>query len=384
MEKKKSKVNMMSVASMIALMVSGWVAGIEGVEISRYLFGEDGTAVNNIIICMLAVVIMFTMMFVHLVIHEAGHLIFGLISGYDFSSFRVGNIIILKDNGKLKIKKYSIPGTGGQCIMLPPKDNGDEIPYVLYNLGGVLINLITAILALIVLLVFGGNAIVDAALKLFIVVGVACAILNGVPMSSSQLDNDGKNIITLKKNPKARKAFANTFSIFEKITEGKRLREIPEELFEIEMEDKIEDSISASVIINKFMRLIDLWKLEEAMNLGEYILEHVEKIAGVHKNIVKQEMVYCMIMLDYPREKIDEMYKDKELNEYLKMAANMISTPRIQYVYSLFVEQDEKKAKKHYDNFYKIMKSYPYEVDKKTEEEMLLKAKEHYSNKESK
>ena len=381
MKKKKVRTKLARMTSYILPMLVGGIAGIEGVRIGRYIFGKGSSIVQDIPAIILSLVIMLIMFLVQTIIHELGHMICGLISGYKFSSFRVGNIILLKDNGKFKIKKYSLPGTGGQCIMIPTSEKGEDIPIILYNLGGALLNLITALLALLALVVFGGNAIVDAALKLFMVIGVLSALLNGIPMSSNQLDNDGMNIITLKKSPEARKAFVNNFLIYEKLTEGKLLREIPEELFDINMEDKVEDSISAGVITNKFLRLIDLWKPEEAMELGEYILEHVEKINGVHKNIVKQEMVYCAIMLNYPKDKISEMYMDKELTQYLKMAANVISTPRIKYVYALLVEQDEKEAEKQYNNFYKIMKSYPYESDKKTEEELLLKAKELYLSK---
>ena len=54
------------------------------------------------------------------VIHEAGHLICGLLSGYTFSSFRIGSMMILKENGRFVTKRLKIAGTGGQCLMAPP------------------------------------------------------------------------------------------------------------------------------------------------------------------------------------------------------------------------------------------------------------------------
>ena len=48
-----------------------------------------------------------------IIIHESGHLVMGLLTGYRFSSFRIGKILILKQNNHLKIKKFSISGTGG-------------------------------------------------------------------------------------------------------------------------------------------------------------------------------------------------------------------------------------------------------------------------------
>lgn len=57
-----------------------------------------------------------------ILIHEGGHLIFGLISGYGFVSFRVGSLMLLKgENGRLSFKRYFLAGTAGQCLMSPPR-----------------------------------------------------------------------------------------------------------------------------------------------------------------------------------------------------------------------------------------------------------------------
>ena len=50
-------------------------------------------------------------MYLQLIIHELGHLIFGLLSGYKFSSFRIFNFMLIKEDGKFKIKNLSFPET---------------------------------------------------------------------------------------------------------------------------------------------------------------------------------------------------------------------------------------------------------------------------------
>ena len=84
--------------------------------------------------------------FVQVVVHEAGHLVFGLLTGYQFSSFRIGSFMWVKLEGKLKLKRYSLAGTGGQCLMAPPEMVDGKVPYVLYNLGGCLANLIVSVI----------------------------------------------------------------------------------------------------------------------------------------------------------------------------------------------------------------------------------------------
>ena len=89
--------------------------------------------------------------YLQLILHEAGHLIFGLLSGYEFVSFRVGSITIYKKDGKTHIGSYKLAGTGGQCLMAPPDLVNEKIPYVLFNFGGVIINIVTSIFIVVVL-----------------------------------------------------------------------------------------------------------------------------------------------------------------------------------------------------------------------------------------
>ena len=82
---------------------------------------------------MIWIVIAFIICFSQIILHEVGHYLFGKLSGYQFVSFRVGNYTWIRENGKLTLKKFKIPGTGGQCLMMPPqKDEKGDI-YTLYQ-----------------------------------------------------------------------------------------------------------------------------------------------------------------------------------------------------------------------------------------------------------
>ena len=88
--------------------------------------------------------------FLQVVVHEGGHLVFGLLTGYRVLSFRIGRVLLVKLDGRWKLRAYHIPGTGGQCLMAPPAQ--ENPPYRLYHLGGGLANLVLALLALPALL----------------------------------------------------------------------------------------------------------------------------------------------------------------------------------------------------------------------------------------
>ena len=64
--------------------------------------------------CILSLVCLILAVFVQIILHEGGHLIFGLATGYRFVSFRVGSLTLIKEGGKFRFKRFSISGTGGQ------------------------------------------------------------------------------------------------------------------------------------------------------------------------------------------------------------------------------------------------------------------------------
>lgn len=76
---------------------------------------------RNIFLLGLLLLGMYLAFFLQIIVHEAGHLAFGLLSGYAFSSFRIMDFMWIKEDGKLRLKKFSLAGTGGQCLMEPPE-----------------------------------------------------------------------------------------------------------------------------------------------------------------------------------------------------------------------------------------------------------------------
>ena len=107
----------------------------------RFMLSEKGgSGWGGIAVMVLSVFISF---FLHIILHEGGHLVCGLLSGYRFVSYRAGSIIWVKQGKQIVRKKFSIPGTGGQCLLDPPEPEEDgSFPSLLYNLGGGLSNLL--------------------------------------------------------------------------------------------------------------------------------------------------------------------------------------------------------------------------------------------------
>ena len=126
-----------------------------GTSVSDFLGKMGNVQIATLLMsCVLSMVCLILAVFVQIILHEAGHLVFGLATGYRFVSFRVGNITLIKDKGRFRFKRFSISGTGGQCLLSPPDRPYKQMPYFWYNAGGVLMNLLTAIIALVLWIMF--------------------------------------------------------------------------------------------------------------------------------------------------------------------------------------------------------------------------------------
>ena len=129
----------------------------------------------------------------HIIVHEAGHLFFGLLSGYKFISFRVFDFKIMKDeNGKFKIRYERLAGTGGQCLMRAPEYIEGKFKYKLYLLGGVMFNIVFSIIFWLVLPSYYT--------LLFALIGFTLAFLNLIPMGF----NDGMTFYHASKDETTR------------------------------------------------------------------------------------------------------------------------------------------------------------------------------------
>ena len=105
----------------------------------------DALGLPGLLVLLLLLVLAYVL---QVVVHEGGHLVCGLLTGYRALSFRIGRVLLVKLDGRWRLRAYHIPGTGGQCLMAPPAQ--ENPPYRLYHLGGGLANLLLSLLALAV------------------------------------------------------------------------------------------------------------------------------------------------------------------------------------------------------------------------------------------
>ena len=297
-------------------------------------------------------------------IHEAGHLIFGLRTGYRFVSYRILNFMWIRQDGKLRLKAYSLAGTAGQCLMAPPDMVGDAFPTVLYNLGGCLLNVITGLLFLALFLLCPYVPFLSILLLSLAAVGFALALLNGIPLKTNLVPNDGHNALSLGKDTKARRAFWIQMKVMEKIAQGERLKDMPEEWFTPPALEDMGNSLTAAISVFACSRLMDAGRYEEADAQMVQLLEQDAALAGLHRYMLICDRITLELLGQNRHEVVEEMRTTEQKQFY-------VSVIRTEYIYALLAWNDPEKAQKLRDRFEKQAKNYPYPQELISERELM-------------
>lgn len=366
--KKKKKVWQKYIA-IICFMLMGAVCGFLMVTYIDKAFDGEMSVYEEILHLCGLLIGMYAAIFIQIIIHEAGHLVFGLLSGYKFSSFRIFSFMWIKEKGKIRLKRHSVAGTGGQCLMSPPEFVNGKMPVVLYNLGGSLMNIIAGLIFLGLFFVFSDMPFVSVLFLLLAVIGFIFALMNGVPMRTGTVDNDGYNAFSLTGNSDAMRAFWLQMKISEQVSKGVRLRDMPEEWFTVPDDEAMKNSMVAAVGVFACNRLVDSQKYKEADILAAHLLEIESGMVGLHRNLLICDRIYYELISQNRPDIVDGMLT-KEQKKFMKSMKKFPSVLRTEYAYVLLCKKDRAKAEKIKAQFEYLARTYPYPNDIQAEREL--------------
>ena len=319
--------------------------------------------------------LMYLSLYLQLILHEAGHLVFGLLSGYKFASFRIGSFIFIKKDGKMRVKRYSLMGTGGQCLMSPPPMKDGKYPVVLYNLGGCLMNLIVSAVCYALFFMPAGSVfaltVLPALCLDMAIMGVYHAVVNGIPMRVGAINNDGRNALTLGKNPSAAKAIWTHLSVYAYQVKDAGLSDVPDELFYEPTDEELSDPIVAGYATEVFNRYLDEGDYDKAEAWGWHILSVSVGILPVHKLALNGELMFLAILKGADTEIVDG-FMTNDMKRYLKASKRSPSAARIGYAYEKS-KGNAAGAEKYRAQFEKTARRYPFEGDIRLEHRLLEK-----------
>ncbi len=369
--KSKLKEKIGGWAAFAAFTVIGGIAGgLMGVALKDRMLG--GVCLSgNLIALGTALLVICAAGFLQIVLHELGHLVFGLLSGYRFVSFRVGSLMLAAEEEGCRFRRYTVAGTGGQCLMLPPPRSADGgYPTVLYNLGGSAFNFLSIALCLLLYPVLP-NALF---LRIFLwgnaVFGLLMGLSNAIPLKLGGIANDGYNALALRKDPVGLRAFWVQLQVNGLMTRGQDLADMPPQWFVLPGEEALKNPIVGGLANLCAAYHHSRRDFERAEQVSRYLLEHAPGMLELHRNELRCELLFYEIIGPCRRQEIDALYTGA-LKKYMQATKIYLSRIRLQYAYELLVLRDEKRAQKTLARFHKAAKSWPYRAEVKTEGELM-------------
>lgn len=370
MKKNSRKILAISVF-MIGCLFGGFLSGKLMVKLDLISAGRNTG--DKIVLLVALLISLFASCLLAIIIHEGGHLVCGLLSGYKYLLFRVGSLTLIKRNNKFEFKKFAIKGTGGQCILMPPEsDDPQKVPFLLYHAGGGLFNLLTAITSFLIALAIE-NTILDIFLWVLGFISVIFAFTNLLPIKI-QVPNDGYNIMMMLLKPSERTAIYNMLKINGLLFNGLTPSQVPVKFNELGSEGFYK---TAENLI-KGGALIDSLNFEAAEKLFDEGAK--DDTIPYYQLESRSELMFCKIMNKAPAEEIDALY-DKELAKFIANAGKtFISKRRQMYAYYLLYKHDPQSAEKEYQAAMKLKDTYPIEGEILSELKLLDVVKKHAAN----
>lgn len=361
----------------LAGLLSIWVMGVGSIK--KMKFGifliSYGLVLFGLIIWIL----------LHTILHEAGHLVCGLLSGYRYCSFRIGRFTLAKYPDGMKMKRFSIPGTVGQCLMAPPPYNDGSFPYRLYLSGGVAMNLICAAVLFAAFLLAGSGSFAGRMLAAGGAMALYLGITNAVP-AKSDIPNDGYQIFMLGRSREERRAFWESLEFNARLQQGTRVRELEKDWEALDNEALVRQCEGMEGLTDLSMRynyLLDTERFAEAEDLCQRLLKKGVSV-DLYRKLFLGEALYLELLLHGRAEEIERL-ATKEVMGFLKVTASvMASSARTLYAYERLFRQEEKELARAERQFADVVKNYPVLGELAQEQMLVEKVDEVYRQRQRK
>jgi len=301
--------------------------------------------------------------------HELGHLAFGKLSGYQFVLFRVFGRVFLRENGKLVCRRDNIKKSCS-CWMEAPVPMDGRYPFVLYTLGGALMNLILSIVFFAVIPLVAALPLLAVFLAFF----SALCLLSGLSSMAPQLTykrmSDGATLRTLRKNEQARQANWLQMHINALLVRGTRYRDMPAQWFDLPKAGLFDSPI---IYINAFdclNYLLDTHDLAAAKDLAEFMQGNAEHMMHYHRNLLLCKALFLALVCEGHKEAIEPLYTP-QLEKHIRATAQFPSHLRLRYALAKLHHHDPQAAEQAREAFEKVCASYPFLGDIPAEHELM-------------
>lgn len=312
----------------------GFIAYRIGIEsATRYEEFNVGALLMSMGLIVLSATVM---VYLHVVIHELGHLVAGLLSGYTFMLFRIGSFGIIKEEKKLKTISFSMSGTMGQCLMNPP-ESISEVPYRLYLSGGVLANLIISIGTILLYVLYSTDY-----LLLFAFIGLTSGLMNGLPIGF----NDGNVLSKLSKSTVVQDQFFQQLRWNGQfIRYNKTYSEVAADEKIINAHEPITEQFNSYTKLIEISALLEQKQFETAYQELSELYDQRQAIIAPYRSEILREYLFCLLILDKgDPQLVNDIRSNRLFQDHLKR--KQVDVYRIRSVLAYYSDNDRVEAEK--------------------------------------
>ncbi len=260
-----------------------------------------------------------------------------------------------------QVKKYKVPGTLGQCLLVPaPFRNPHYVPYQAYLLGGGLANLLSIPLMSLLLLI---NRDLWWIVATFAVVALFLALQNLIPMKIGGLPNDGYVIRLCNDDPHSHAAFVYQMRIVGALADGISVGDMPEEWFYAKFPLQ-ERMTSNPIIANLWLETANRFFVHGEIFQAKIIFEALYNAQGLMP-MLRQNGLYGFLFAMITEGRIEHAQTYPIGKDLAKRAKKLEKFYPFYCAYSFaygkLVRQSGKLMKESKLRFEKTSKKYPYD-----------------------
>ena len=306
-------------------------------------------------------------LFMQIILHEVGHLLGGLITGWQLVYIQLHRFIIKKTDKGIEI--MVVEDLGYRCIMYPKSFSSDPF---LYTIGGCIINLLSGIIGIIFLITIPMNSVLWLYVWSFAVFGIGMFFMNWIE-SLSRVCNDKACYRMLKENLYTKLCHNLQLIIAKDLMTGLTYKQIGKESIYLYSNKAVND-IEVYQVVLEYYYFLDIQKYMRAGQALESI-DDTEHLSKELQNIIKSERIYLLLLTGLKLidiKQVDRSHIDIEIDKYKKINVIKGDIHSLR-VYALFEAYKQYKsgsvlrAVELLDEIIKLMETsnYVYEGERK-------------------
>jgi tetratricopeptide (TPR) repeat protein len=317
------------------------------------------------------IVLFFIVFYIHLALHELGHLIAGYLVKFKLFSYKIGPFGWYREGDKIKHGKDKSLGYGSRCSMLPVNTNNIYPKLAVYSLGGITLNIILSIVF------FLGSVYIAPKYDNFFVsvffilgwgMGAFVVIYNIIPFSNKGFKTDGLLALSVMTKSPDDMAQLATVLVSNQLAAGIRPKDVDLSFFQ--NNGYLQDNDVSGIVMNyyRFYHFLDLGDKDKAMDAIRSIENNIELYPEYYRAEMLYNVLYAYCTIETDKDKAEDIFK--KVKESL-LEFNTISGYRVKMGYELYVKNDYKEAIELGRNGLGVKNSYPVRGEAIFEEDQI-------------